>query len=176
MPPGHPRGTPANLTALAKLACGRTCQPGRATWKSCRHISRMAPWGWIPADSPFQSRQLGHRRLTLGQAPLSRSPLGSCRCVCDLSLGLLPTFPTLSGKAVLVFKADQDLSSRPFCPSCSQTQSWAPSQNFLKVVAKRPETSEDGLLEFPAETSIPGSPLEIGVLSQEAFAGFWVPR
>lgn len=170
MPPGHPRGTPANLTALAKLACGRTCRPGRATRKSA-----VTSPGWSPGAGSLRAALSSPDSWATGGLPLARPPsvavlwdLG--RCICDLSLGLLPTFPTLSGKAVLVFKADQYLSSRPFCPSWSQTQSWAPSQNFLKVVAKRPETSEDGLLKFPAETLI----LEIGVLSQEAFAGFWV--
>ena len=171
MPPGHPRGTSTNLIPLAESACGRTCQ----LVGPCRSPAVTSP-GWIPGGSPFQSGELGNRQLTLGQAPSLTVPWDLGRCVCGLSLGLLPTFRTLSGKAVLVFKADQDLSSRPFCPAWSQTQSWAPSQSFLKTVPKRPEISEDGLLEFPAETSIPGTPLETGILSQEAFAGFWVPR
>lgn len=44
----------------------------------------------------------------------------------------------------------------------AQTQSWAPPSKF----------PEYGLLEFPAETLIPCTPPEMGVLSQEAFPGF----
>lgn len=135
------------------------------------------PLGLDPCGQRFPVQRAGPQvAYPWPGPPQSQSSEISAGVSVNLSLGLLPTFPTLSGKVVLVFKADQDLSSRHFCPSWSQTQSWAPSQNFLKAVAKRPETSEDGLLEFPAETLIPGTPLEIGVLSQEAFAGFSVPR
>lgn len=172
MPPGHPRVTSANFIPLAELACGRTCHLGRAAQKSCCHVSWLDTWG-----QTFPVWRAGQQAAYPWPGPPSFAvPWDLGRWVCDLSLGLLPTFRTPSGKAVLVFKADQDLSSRPFCPAWSQAQSWAPSQSFLKAVPKRPEISEDGLLEFPAETLIPGTPLETGILSQEAFAGFWVPR
>lgn len=96
----------------------------------------------------------------------------------------LPTSCSRSGKAVPVFRADQDLSSRPLCPHgpspspwfLGSTQSWAPFQSSLTAVPEGPEAPEDGLLGFPAETLIPHIPRETGVLSLEAFPGFWVPK
>lgn len=49
---------------------------GHANWVGPRRSPAVTSPGWIPGGSPFQSGELGNRQLTLGQAPLTCSPLG----------------------------------------------------------------------------------------------------
>ena len=129
MPPGHPRGTSTNLIPLAESACGRTCQLGRATQKSCHHISWLDTWG-----QPFPVWRAGQQAAYPWPGPPhSQSPGTSADASVASLWGFCPLFVPCLGRRCWCSKQIKTCLQGPSAPHGARPRAGLPPRVSLKL-------------------------------------------
>ena len=148
MPPGHPRVTSANLIPLAELACGRTCHPGRAVQKSCRHVSWLDTW-----EQTFPVWRAGQQAAYPWPGPHhSQSPGTSADGSVTSVWGSCPLFVPRLGRRCWCSKQIKTCLQGPSAPRGARPRAGLPPRGwghwghlFVSRLSSRP------LLRIPAE-------------------------